>query len=211
MNIRRRDRIIERPTAVVGTSSFGKSRLENIMRTDVSLTYRLLRFINSAWFGLRRPIESVRHALVWLGTREIQKWVALVCLRSMSEDKPNELVVRAVARARMGELMSTKVGMGDHAPDLFMMGMFSMLDSLLDTPMQEILAPLPVNEQIKAALLEEPCQFRRVFDTILAYERADWSNFPTHATEIRLDEKVMPGIFTQSVEWAAEAFASAEQ
>ena len=178
---------------------------EQIIKQDVALTYKLLRFINSAWFGLRHKVASIRHALVWLGPKEVRKWFALISLRDMGTDKPNELFYRAMTRAKMGEGIAPASGMHKHASELFLMGMFSMMDAVLDTPMSEVLTKLPLDDQVKTALLGGSCPFRWVHDLIAAYERGEWEKFSNHAGQLNVDESVVPPIFNESIKWANQA------
>jgi c-di-GMP-related signal transduction protein len=181
-------------------------QLEAMIRQDVSLTYGLLKFINSAWFSLKHKVESIHHALILLGPQELRKWFALVRLRNIASDKPGELVIQALTRARMAEGLAEAVGLEECSSDLFLMGMFSMLDALLDMAISEILSKLSINPQIKSALLGEPCLFRRVHEVILAFERADWAGFEAHAAALGLREDVAQSVFAESVRWAAGAF-----
>jgi EAL and modified HD-GYP domain-containing signal transduction protein len=182
--------------------------IEELIKQDVALTYKLLRFINSAWFGLRRQIDSIKHALVLLGPKEIRKWFALVALRHMASDKPQELLVRTIARAKAGERLGPLIGMGEQSAELFLMGIFSTLDALMDMPMPDVLEKLPLSEEIKTALLGGQCAYRAVYDTILSYEAGDWEVFSQRAAELRLDEASVPQVFEESLKWAAHAFAA---
>jgi len=193
----------------VNSPNLSYDELEAILKQDVSLMYHLLRFINSVWFGLRHRITSVRHALVWLGPKEIRKWFALISLRRMADDKPGELMILALTRARMAEHLAEHAGLKGHASDLFLMGMFSVLDAMLDRPIDEILSQLPINPQIKQALFGEPCPFQTVYDVILAFERADWGDFGAHAAALNVQEETVQSAFTRSVKWATEALAIA--
>ena len=94
--------------------------LETLVKQDVGLTYKLLRFMNSAWFGFRSEIRSIRHALILLGPKEIKKWFALVALHQMATDKPHELMLRAIARAKIAEGLAPVLGMADHSSELFL-------------------------------------------------------------------------------------------
>ncbi len=184
------------------------AELEEVIKQDVSLTYRLMRYINSVWFGLKHKIESIHHALVWLGPREIKKWAALVSLRNLAEDKPSELLLRAMTRARMAEGLAEPAGMQPHAPELFLMGMFSLIDALLDVPMEHALEKLPVSEGIRDALLGGSNKQGLIHQTITAYERADWDGFLRSAAAAKLDERLFPDLFGRSLKWANGAFAS---
>jgi EAL and modified HD-GYP domain-containing signal transduction protein len=180
--------------------------LEATIKRDVSLTYKLLRFINSVWFALRHEVASIKHALVLLGPKEIRKWFALVALRHMGDDKPAELLVRAMVRARMAELLAPDLGHADDAQELFLMGMFSVIDAILDAPMDEIVEKLPLDERIRHALLGEPGPFRTLLDMIAAYERADWEAFAERAAQLGLDERRVPPVFADALKWATQAF-----
>jgi EAL and modified HD-GYP domain-containing signal transduction protein len=184
-------------------------QLEGVIKQDVALTYNILRFINSAWFGLRYRITSIKHALVLLGPKEIRKWFALVTLRQMGSDKPNELLVRSMTRAKMGELIAPLVGLDSRAPELFLMGMFTVIDALLDTPMQDLMPKLPLDDQIKAALLGQPNLYKDVCDIITLYERGEWDEFLRRAAELHMDASRLPQIYADSLKWAYEAFSLA--
>jgi len=182
--------------------------LEAGIKQDVSLTYKLLRFINSVWFGLRHEVKSIKHALVWLGPKEVRKWFSLVSLRDMGGDKPDELIRCAMLRARMGELLAPLVGLKANAANLFLMGIFSVLDAMLDAPLEEVIAKLPLDKQVHAALLGEPSKYRQILEMIVSYEQGDWQDFADRAAELRFDPNRMPAIFNESVTWAEAAFSS---
>ncbi len=177
-------------------------RIDNIMRRDVSLSYKLLRYINSAAFGFRNKITSIKHALVMLGIWEIKKWLSLIALKGMVEDKPNEILTSSIIRARFGELIGQKCGLADRSSDMFLVGMFSMIDALVGRPMAKILAELPVSDDIKKALLGEQHRYREIFELTVSYEKGDWKKFSYFASRINLDEKEIPKFYMMSLEWA---------
>lgn len=183
--------------------------LESVIKQDVALTYRLLRYINSVWFGLKHEVESIHHALVWLGPREIKKWAALVSLRNLAEGKPSELLLRSMTRARMAEGLAEPAGMKPQAPELFLMGMFSLIDALLDMPLKDALEKLPVSDGIREALLGGANPQGLIHRSIIAYERADWDTFLRSAGSAHLDEQLYPPLFAESVKWANGALACA--
>ncbi|MHB9093190.1 MAG: EAL and HDOD domain-containing protein [Eubacteriales bacterium] len=177
-------------------------RLEGIIKRDVSLSYKLLKYINSAAFGFRSKIDSIKHALVLLGIQEIKNWVSLIILRGMGEDKPDEITTSSILRAKFGELIAPKVGLQERSSDLFLMGMFSMIDALISRPMTDILDELPIAEDIKRALLGKECHYRDLYELILAYEKGNWEEFSALAARIKLDEAEVPKIYLQSLAWA---------
>jgi EAL and modified HD-GYP domain-containing signal transduction protein len=181
--------------------------IEETLKQDVALAYKLLQFINSVWFGLRYEVTSLKRALVMLGPKEIRKWFALVSLRQMGTDKPDELFLQSAVRAKMGEGLAAPAGMADRAAELFLMGMFSVIDALLDTPMETVLAKLPLDDAIKGALLGRETPYRPVYDLVAAYEAGDWPAFAAWAGRLGIDTDAVPPIYAESLKWANAAFA----
>lgn len=177
-------------------------RIEAILRKDVSITYKLLRFINSANFGFKTTVHSIRHALTLLGEMELRKWLSLIILSGTGTDKPQELIKNTTIRARFCENIAGELDMIEDLPKFFLMGMFSMVEAFLDRPMDEILAELPLDLTIKAALLGEDNRFRQVLDVVRDYERGDWTNFAYSADRLKLDEKTAVTLYLESVQWA---------
>ncbi len=184
-------------------------RFEEIIKQDVSMTYKLLRFMNSAWFGFRAEISSIKHALVLLGPREFRKWVSLVALRSVADDKPPELVMRSITRAKVAEEIATMTDLSSKASELFLMGMFSFVDALTDMSLEDALAKLPISDDIRLALLEKKGKFGAVLLMIESYETGQWDQFAKSAAEIDIPEADVPELFNTSWKWAKEAFAAA--
>jgi EAL and modified HD-GYP domain-containing signal transduction protein len=148
------------------------TELESLIGQDVTLSYRLLRYINSAFFSLANEIESIRHALVLLGDRAVRRWATLISMATAS-DKPHELMVTAMVRAKMCDLLARGLKV-DNAEPFFTVGLFSVLDALMDAPLEETLAALPLTAEVAAALLERKGVLGEVLTCALAYEDADW-------------------------------------
>ncbi len=155
-------------------SEFDMPALASKIKHEASLTYRLLRYLNSAAFGLRAEIRSIPHALSLLGERELRKWIAVVSVGVMADGKPDELMTVPLVRGRFCELLAPLAGMAGHANDLFLLGLLSVMDAILDQPLAVILAELPVRREIKEALLARSGLYRDMLDVATAHERADW-------------------------------------
>lgn len=181
-------------------------KIENFIRQDVSLSYKLLKYINSAAYGFVNRIKSIRHALTLLGISEIKKWISLVTLTAIAEDKPGELVKLSVARARFCELLAPKSHMDDMASEMFLMGLFSAIDALIDKPLAEIIDDLPIWTDIKEALLGKQGRCRDLLDLIISYEKGDWDCFIELAEKMNLDMAEIPDIFLQAIKWADEIY-----
>ncbi len=189
-------------------------QVENIMKREVSLTYKLFRFINSVHFGFKNTIGSVRHALNLLGEREIKKWLSFLVLSGMGVNKPSELIQTAVIRARFSELVSEAIDKKNilesdlHPSNFFLMGMFSLIDSMLGRPMDEILKELPIHDDIKAALQGKNGVYKRVLDIVCSYEQAQWDRFSENAKAINCQEAVLANLYFKAVSWSKQVSPS---
>lgn len=189
----------------VNQQPFSYDMVASLIEQDVGMTYKLMRLINSAWFGLRYEVRSIRHALVLLGPREVQRWASLVALNQAGDDKPPELLMLALTRAKFAEALAELGGMKKHAPELFLLGMFSVLDALMDRPMEDMLAEVPLSKDIKTALLTGGGQYGQIFQVMLAYEHAQWVLFADLASSLNIPEAPAAGAFRQALAWSARA------
>lgn len=180
--------------------------LEEIIRRDTSLSYKLLRLINSAFFGLRHKVKSIRQALVLLGNDEVRKWASLLTLAGIGEDKPNELAVISTVRARFCELVAEKIGLQTEHTDIYLMGLFSLVDAFMDTPMEEILRELPLAEAVKDALLGRASRYSAILQLALAYEEARWEQCDTLAARLGLHHEMTPTLYHQALHAANQIF-----
>ena len=152
--------------------------IKQIIEHNPSLAYKLLKYVNSAFFGLRREISSIMHALQILGEAEIRRWVSLAIIMELGNDQPQELLRLCLLRARFSENLASNAGHKQQKSEFFFMGLFSCMDVLLGRPMEEILEDLPIQTSIKEALLGKTNLFKTVLDLGIAYEKADWIDFP---------------------------------
>jgi len=168
--------------------------LEEIIRNDVALSYRLLRLINSVFYSRPKKIESTRQALTLLGLHRIREWVSMLILSEIVE-KPHYLVITALERAKMCELLTLKAQKMEMG---FMVGLFSILDVLLDMPLEDILSSLPVSHEISSALLQHKGSLGKVLHCVLAYQHGEWEE----ALSTGLDPGVIREAFLESLDWA---------
>jgi len=178
-------------------------QVEMLIKQDPSLSYKLLRFINSIAFPVRFPIRSIRQAITLLGQKEMIKWASLVALRNVSYDKPDELIVTAVSRAKFCESMAAATDFSERSADLFLTGLFSLLDTFLDQPMETILKELPLADEIKSALQGESGPFKEILDLVLLYEQGAWDKaFAIASEKYSLDEVEVMSYYLESLELA---------
>jgi len=180
------------------------TEIADLMKQEASLSYRLLRYLNSPAFPLIADIHSIPQAVGLLGERLLKKWIALVCVAGIGEGKPPELIKIPLLRARFCELLGEKSGMARQANELFLLGLLSMMDVLLERPMPEVLEDLPVNEEIKDALNGKPGRFRKVFEVALDYDAGNWEKLAESSTALGLKEYIIPDLHLKAIEWADE-------
>jgi EAL and modified HD-GYP domain-containing signal transduction protein len=172
--------------------------LESAISSDVGLSLKLLRYVNSAFFSLPRTVESVREALTLLGTATVRRWAIVVALAEAAEAAPDMLVELALQRARMCEVLGGNRELDSHDGH-FTVGLFSVADALLDLPMEEVLEELPFSDEIRAALVDREGPKGALLNQVVAYERGE---FPT-------DDGSLQGAYGEAVEWAGGAASAA--
>ena len=174
-------------------------KLQQLIGEDVTLSYKLLRYLNSAMFALPRRIDSIRQAVIYLGVRELRTWASLLVLASVS-DKPAELMVTLMVRAKMCESLARRLRLND-ASNCFTLGLFSGLDSLMDAPLETILANLPLSEDMEAALLRHEGPSGRVLECAMRYEEGDWDRI----LALDIPRQAAIDAYLEAVHWADEA------
>jgi len=147
--------------------------LEAVLAQDVALTYKLLRYINSAAFSLRREIESIKDAVVLLGIRNVKNWLSLILMSRVVRSKPTELIVTAMVRGRMCELLAEQYH-PEVKSQMFIIGLFSVLDALMDAPMIELLDTVILSTPIKMALLDHAGIQGEIYAMVLHYDLFEW-------------------------------------
>jgi c-di-GMP phosphodiesterase len=145
------------------------AQLEALVSRDVALSYRPLRYINSAFFGLRREVDSIGRALMLLGIDNVKRWSTLSIFAGV-EEKPRELIETALVRARFCEL----AGEGNR-DQLFTLGLFSVVDALMDAPMEDVIASIPFPDDMRAALVSGAGPKGELLATTLSFERGDFT------------------------------------
>jgi c-di-GMP-related signal transduction protein len=185
------------------------TELEKLVKAEASVCYRLLRYLNSAVFGFQSEIHSVRHALSILGERDVRRWVRLVAAVGAGQDKTTDLVLSALVRARFGELLAPRVPHGES--DLFLLGLLSLIDAMLEMPMAEVLEKIPLDHETKAVLLGQPSVLGPVFRLMLAHESGDWTAAGQLSASMRLNSEDVAGDYWQAQQWAREVSNGSEQ
>jgi EAL and modified HD-GYP domain-containing signal transduction protein len=153
---------------------------------------------------VKKKIQSFKQALVYLGEDKIRKFISLVALASTDSQKPDYLYGLSIQRARFCELLVHKQLSNIDPSKAFLMGMFSLLDSLLDLPIEQIIAEVPIDKAIKLALTEESGALGQLLSLIKAYERAEWDDVSQLCQALHLSQDTLSECYDNAVAWAAE-------
>jgi EAL and modified HD-GYP domain-containing signal transduction protein len=182
-------------------------RIEEVISRDAALSYSLLKIVNSAYFALRRRVSSIRQALVTMGISQLKQWVYLLSFdNSMGKDESVEAMMKlSFTRANYAMVLS------DYVKDLpiirsevYMMGMFSTLQYLIDAPLKEILLDIPVAQEIKDALLNQEGICGSLYKLILSYENADWKSVKALSEELGIPSSLLAQTYMDCVETVNE-------
>lgn len=170
--------------------------IERAISHDVSLSYKILKLINSAFFNRPNKIDSIRHAIVMLGRKPLCTWASMMAMTGM-DDKPREQVRLAMMRAKNCELLAQKAGLKP-LDSYFTVGMFSALDLLMDRSLEELINPLPLTDAVKNALLNHSGDLGAALNCTLAQETGDWVNIRF----AKLNTNELNAVNIEAIGWA---------
>jgi len=186
---------------------FSIADLAAVIGRDASLSYKLLKFVNSAAVGLKHKIKSIQHALSLLGQQEVRKWGTLIVLRELALNKPDELMTVAVVRAKFAEGIALACGWRNWAQAAFLTGMLSLLDVLVEQPMTNILAELTVDDEIQQALLGRNNKLHDILLVVVAFEQNDWEAVCKGGTDLGLSATALNSLYWQAIRWGKDVVA----
>lgn len=175
--------------------------LEEIITRDAALTYALLKMANSSYFAMHQETTSVRQALVRVGISQLKQWVYLLSFEEKGENTSEELLKISFLRANFASKLARKIKNFDiTTSDAYIMGMFSTLEYMIDAPMEEILYEIPIVKEVKDALIYQEGKAGKLYQLILHYERAEWSEIKVISEELGLQTNEMAQIYMECVE-----------
>lgn len=177
-------------------------KISKLIERDMSLSYKLLRLINSAIFSLREEINSIKQALVLLGLDEVKKWFNLIIINELSSDDDDEIIKLSLLRAKFIELLAGELNVGTKQHNFFLMGLFSLIDVLMNRDLKEVLTELPIAQEIKQGLLYCKGLHGEVFSLALAYEKGNWNQVQQMLTKRDLQGEDVRADYLKAVEWS---------
>lgn len=189
--------------AEVNRRDTSTENLRKIIETDVAIAYKLLRYINSAYYYLLKEVTSIRQAIIYLGEKEIRRFVILVIISELAADKPTELLRLSLVRARFCELLAAGSQFAAHANEFFLLGLFSLIDAILDTTMKQALEKLPLADVVKRALTSQQGPFAPILQAVIAYEQGKPEECYQSLQTLKVDTANVYDIYIKSLEFSS--------
>ncbi|MCH4891298.1 HDOD domain-containing protein [Acidaminobacter sp. JC074] len=175
--------------------------LEQIVKKDFSITFKLLKLVNSAAFYSRNRITTIRHALTMLGFKELKKWFSLLMIRDVGDDQPKELTRMSLIRAKMLEAMLKQTHLKSHASEGFLIGLLSLADVILDRRMEEIITDIPLDDEIIKALFKEEGLYTDLLIVVEHYEKGEWEEIKPLIDPFMLDFLDVSNYYLEAIDW----------
>ena len=176
--------------------------ISDIIERDLGLSYRLLKFVNSAAMSSGYKIVSISRAVTYLGTRMLRQFLSVIMVKKLQTNENEELVKLSLVRGKLMSLLASELGLGEAGSAYFFTGIFSLIDVILDKDMREIVVELPLISAVKKALLGENNPLRRMLDFIVHYENARWDLPGDTYPMSRIDKNMMMSLYIDALRWA---------
>jgi c-di-GMP-related signal transduction protein len=193
--------------AEVNKEDFKFRKVEKIIERDVAISYKLLRYINSAYFRRVNEIYSINQAIVLLGENGIRSFLSLIAMSKLASDKPDELIRGSIIRAKFCELVGKMSRTNVKPSELFTLGLFSSIDAILNDTMENLMAKLPLSESLKKALIHNEGVLSDYLRLALSYEKGDWAGVSDLEEAMNLDKNKLPLCYIEALNWA-DAFTA---
>ncbi len=189
---------------IVNDVDFELTKAADVIGRDTALVVALLKMVNR--ITVNSEVTSIRHAAALLGQKELKKWINTVITKELCAESPNEITRVSLLRAKFMECLAPAFGMAMKSSELFLMGLFSILDIILNMPMEEALSKVKVSKDIREALLNHKGEFADVYDFMCAYENADWQEVSRILVVKNIDTDTVYKAYTDAVCWYKEMF-----
>ena len=188
--------------AEVNKEDFEFNRLEKMIVRDASISYKLMRLINSAYFKRAKEISSIRQAIVMIGEVGIRRFLSLISMAGLAGNKPDELIKVSLVRAKFCELLGNHPGSSAETSELFTLGLFSLIDAIMDNSMENLMSQIPLSSNIKEVLISRTGFWREARAGACMYEKGDWGEIEETTNIMGIDEYDLPRQYMESLSWA---------
>ena len=186
----------------VHKSEFDVTKLEKLISRDVAVSYKLLKYLNSAYYSRLSPLKSIRQAIAYLGEQGVKMFVSLIATSQLADDKPNELIRLAIIRAKFLELLGKELRLD--SGELFLMGLFSLIDAMLDNPMDYLVSQLPLSESVRKALVFKSGDLYPYLQLAELFETADWQLLKFLQNTIQVENERISLFYLDAIHFAEQ-------
>ncbi len=175
--------------------------LADKFRADVELSYKLLKLVNSIYYGVSYNIKSIHHALIQIGPKELSRWINIMIIKGIQNVENQELINTSLVRAKVLSLLAIKNSLKEKESDYFLVGLFSEIDILLNKDLKSILKKLPFNEEIKSALLGEKNTLRKALDMMTSFEKIECDLVDKYMSTIGITQEQFMHLYVEALKW----------
>lgn len=187
----------------INSKHFTIESMESLVKKDVSLSFKLLKLLNSSYYNFVSEIKSIKQAMALLGEKEIKKWLYLIVFKTIGEDKPEILIINSLTRAKFAEIISKKIKVGIDPFNAYLTGILSMIDLLLNRPIDQILEEISIPKKVEDGLNGVNNNvYKKLLDLIIAYEKGEWGQVSKISKELNLDENALPQAYYEAIFYA---------
>ena len=179
---------------------FNVEKIEGIIKADVAITYKLMRMLNSASFSFVERITSIKQAIILIGKEELNKWLTIIAMSEMESENDREVTTSTIIRARFCELIAEEVSPKKKSK-CFMCGLFSNLENFIQKEMSEIIDELPIDEEIRGALIGEKNEINSILRLVQAYEKVDNEEILELSAQLKIDDRLLVTFYIKSINW----------
>jgi EAL and modified HD-GYP domain-containing signal transduction protein len=186
----------------MGKQELNVEKIGELIKNDAAISFKLLRFINSAYFARLNPIDTIKDAIAYIGTDELRKFINIVVMSDLNTGKPNELIRNCVIRAKMCERFGGIFNTDLTQDELFMLGLFSLMDAMLDCGMEDILKHINFSDKMQNALLGNNKEFNKILNIVISIDQGNWDNNFFEYISGKAIESKLPDLYLDSVKMA---------
>lgn len=187
----------------LNSKDFSLEKVEELIKKDISLSYKLLRIVNSAEFGLKHKVTSIKQALSYTGEIQVKKWLYLVSIKAIGDDRPDFIIFESLARAKFGELIFLKTRFKNDSFNAYLTGMLSLVDVILEKPIDEILEEILVDEDVRSALIgEKNNKYGFLLSLILNYEQGKIDKIFELMEYFNISTDELRSSYMEAIEWS---------
>jgi EAL and modified HD-GYP domain-containing signal transduction protein len=186
--------VVLRSISEMQDSNYSAQKLEGIISQDVALVNKLLKVINSGYYAMENPVKSVHQAITMIGTKQLLAWMTLLMISTV-DNKPHELTSIALQRARMCEGFARAKSKA-HTETYFLVGLLSVMDALMDTPMDQLVVNMPLSPEVLDALIGQKGEYGYILNTVMAYEQGDWDT----VLKLNLSSETIRNVYLDAIQ-----------